>query len=48
MTGKYNGATKKLEELLGMSLQWSICLLHCIELLLRPRFSNQFYAYRFC
>ena len=35
MTGEYNGTIRKLEELLGMPLQWCICLLHCVELPLR-------------
>ena len=38
MTGEYNGAIRKLEELLGRPLQWCICLLHCIELPLRHVF----------
>ena len=38
MTGEYNGAITKLEELLGRPLQWFICLLHCIELPLRHVF----------
>ena len=40
MTGEYNGAIRKLEELLRRPLQWSICLLHCVELLLRQVFLN--------
>ena len=35
MTGANKGAIRKLEELLGRPLQWSICLLHCNELPLR-------------
>jgi len=38
MTGEYNGAIRKLEEFLGRPLQWSICLLHCVELPLRQVF----------
>ena len=38
MTDEYNGAIRKLEELLGRSLQWCICLLHCVELPLRHVF----------
>ena len=38
MTGDYNGAIRKLEEILGRPLQWSICLLHCEELPLRHVF----------
>ena len=40
MTGEYNGAIRKLEELLGRSLQWFICLLHCVELPLQQVFLN--------
>ena len=38
MTGEYNGAIRKLEELRGRSLQWCICLLHSVELPLRHVF----------
>ena len=37
-TGEYNGAIRKLEQLLGRPLQWCICLLHCVELPLRDIF----------
>ena len=35
MTGEYNGAIRKLDELLWKPLQWCICLLHCVELPLK-------------
>ena len=35
MTGEYNGAIRKHEELLGRLLQWCICLFHSVELPLK-------------
>ena len=40
MTGKNNGCIAFLEALLGRPLQWIICLLHLIELLLRHVFRS--------
>ena len=37
-TGKWAGAIRTLEELLGRPLQWTICLLHSNELLLHHIF----------
>ena len=39
-TGKWSGAIRTLEELLGRPLQWVICLLHTNELPLRHVFTN--------
>ena len=38
MTGECSGAIRKLEELLERPFQWCICLLHCVESLLRHVF----------
>ena len=38
MTGIDNGAIRHLECFLGRPLQWSICLLHCLELIFRNLF----------
>ena len=38
MTGAYNGAIRKLKELMHKPLQWVICLLHCVKLPLRHVF----------
>ena len=35
ITGAFNEATHKLEELLDKLLQWATCLVHCTELLLQ-------------
>ena len=39
MTGRFNGCTRNLEELLNKPLQWAICLLHTNELPLRHVFT---------
>ena len=39
-TGKWNGALRAIEEMVGRALQWVICLLHINELPLRHVFMD--------